>query len=311
MTAQSVSDPVTVSNPPKAPTNLTAAYQAGPQVLLTWTDNANNETGFVIQRCEGTGCTNFATIANPGPLTGAGSVTFIDTSVTVGLTYRYQVAATNAVGTSAYSNIVQVGTFVPPAVPTNVTATFQAGTGATTWLPPRVLLSWTDNANNETGFLIERATNGGAFAPLATAAANATTFVDTTIRLPGTLHSYRVAANAATGPSAWSTPAATVTTPNFPAAPTIATIVGNRQGNSPNDRVTLTWNNVAGETGYTLQRSTNANFTAGLVTTNLGANATSYTTDNVPRNTTFYFRIRAYNAVSPSAWSPVRSVLTP
>ena len=79
-------------------------------------------------------------------------------------------------------------------------------------------------------------------------------------------------------------------------------------GNGPNDRVTLTWTNVAGETGYTVQRATNATFTAGLVTINLGANATSYTTDNVPRNTTFYFRVRAFNAVSPSAWSTVRSV---
>ncbi len=46
--------------PPATPTVLTAVYQPGPQVLLTWTDNATTETGFVVQRCTGAGCTSFA-----------------------------------------------------------------------------------------------------------------------------------------------------------------------------------------------------------------------------------------------------------
>ncbi len=40
-----------VATAPAAPTNLTATAQAGPQVSLTWRDNANNETGFVVERC--------------------------------------------------------------------------------------------------------------------------------------------------------------------------------------------------------------------------------------------------------------------
>ena len=38
MTVQSVSDPKVVLNPPAGPTDLTAAFQAGPQVALSWTD---------------------------------------------------------------------------------------------------------------------------------------------------------------------------------------------------------------------------------------------------------------------------------
>ena len=33
---------------------------------LAWTDNANNETGFRIERCTGSGCTNFVTVATTG-----------------------------------------------------------------------------------------------------------------------------------------------------------------------------------------------------------------------------------------------------
>ncbi len=47
--------PVVVGTPtatiPLNPTLLTTTVQAGPQVRLTWRDNATNETGFVVERC--------------------------------------------------------------------------------------------------------------------------------------------------------------------------------------------------------------------------------------------------------------------
>ena len=36
------------------------------QINLTWSDNAANETGFVIERCQGAGCSNFAAIVTVG-----------------------------------------------------------------------------------------------------------------------------------------------------------------------------------------------------------------------------------------------------
>ena len=57
-----------IATAPAAPTNLTATAQAGPQVSLTWRDNANNETGFMVERCSfvspATTCSNFAQIAS-------------------------------------------------------------------------------------------------------------------------------------------------------------------------------------------------------------------------------------------------------
>ena len=90
---------------PADPTLLTATVQAGPQVSLTWRDNATNETGFAVERCTGAParCTNFAQIAAPGPRNDTGNVTYVDTTVTAGNTYRYQVWAVNAVGRSASS----------------------------------------------------------------------------------------------------------------------------------------------------------------------------------------------------------------
>ena len=58
---------------PSAPTGLGAAILAGPQVSLTWTDNATDETGFVVERCTGANCAGFAQIATVGPRASTGS----------------------------------------------------------------------------------------------------------------------------------------------------------------------------------------------------------------------------------------------
>ena len=94
---------------------------------LTWRDNANNETGFVVERCSlvapATTCTNFAQIALPGPRNNTGNVTYIDTTVTAGNSYLYRVAAFNAGGHVSLLRRSQPPWSVPaiPAAPTNFT----------------------------------------------------------------------------------------------------------------------------------------------------------------------------------------------
>ena len=76
------------------------------QINLTWTDNATNETGFHIERCKGSTCTNFTRIAT----VGANVTTYSNTKLTANTTYRYRVQAYNASGNSGYSNIAKATT---------------------------------------------------------------------------------------------------------------------------------------------------------------------------------------------------------
>lgn len=76
------------------------------QVNLSWVDNANNEQGFRIERCQNNNCSNFVQIAQ----VGANVTTFSNTGLSGNKTYRYRVRAFNATGNSAYSNIVTVKT---------------------------------------------------------------------------------------------------------------------------------------------------------------------------------------------------------
>jgi hypothetical protein len=91
---------------PATPSNLTATAVSRTQINLTWADNANNESGFKIERCSGAGCTSFAQIAT----VGANVTTFSSTGLTRNKTYTYRVRAHNAGGNSAYSNTASAKT---------------------------------------------------------------------------------------------------------------------------------------------------------------------------------------------------------
>ena len=60
-------------------------------------------------------------------------------------------------GTSGYSNTAQAVVPAQPAAPSNLVA----ANGANQGNQRRVVLTWTDNANNETGFTVQRATDAG------------------------------------------------------------------------------------------------------------------------------------------------------
>jgi predicted phage tail protein len=99
--------------PPAPPSGLAAMNgPSGPRASrktyldLSWTDNSTEETSFVLERCQGAGCTNFGVRAT----LAANTVTYRDTNLPRGTTYRYRVKASNGSGDSGYSNIVTATT---------------------------------------------------------------------------------------------------------------------------------------------------------------------------------------------------------
>jgi hypothetical protein len=82
------------------PTNLTAtANNTSLQVVLSWTDNANNETAYTVERATGTG--TYAAIAN----LAANANSYTNTGLATGNTYSYRVRATTSTANSDYSNV--------------------------------------------------------------------------------------------------------------------------------------------------------------------------------------------------------------
>ena len=92
--------------PPNAPSNLTVTGTGRNYVNLRWQDNSTNETSFELERCQGSGCTNFALIAT----LGANTTSYTDSGLVRKTTYRYRIRARNSAGASAYSNEVTATT---------------------------------------------------------------------------------------------------------------------------------------------------------------------------------------------------------
>ena len=280
---------------------------ASKTVNLTWTDKSANETNFVVYR----GISLAGPWTTPLVSLNKNTTSYSDLIGNTNQVYFYKVVATNTVGDtetlgfptittqSLDSNIITVGTPASnaPAAPTNLTGVIQAG--------PKNLLSWTDNATNETGFLIQRSVNGAPETLLTTMNANNKTgkvsFLDSNVT-PGNTYAYRVDSINSSGTSTY-TNTVTLVIPSLPLAPTTltatASVVDRR-----NAKVKLTWNDRSNnETGFTIDRSTDPTFTGrNLVSVLVNANTTTYTTGNLSRNTRYYFRIRANGAAGSTAW---------
>ncbi|MFL1011704.1 LamG-like jellyroll fold domain-containing protein [Flavisericum labens] len=77
-------------------------------------------------------------------------------------------------------------------------------------------INWTDNADNEDNYVVERSTDGSSFTEIAQVGANVTTFNDSNLA-PNTQYYYRIKAINSTDASAYIT--ASIVTPAVPSAP--------------------------------------------------------------------------------------------
>jgi len=96
-------DPSTT--PPLAPSNLVATAFSKSQISLSWI-NSGSQDGVKIERCAGSGCTNFSEIA---VLTGSATF-YTNAGLAAGTTYRYRLRAYNSAGYSPYSTIAAAKT---------------------------------------------------------------------------------------------------------------------------------------------------------------------------------------------------------
>ncbi|MBX3173688.1 MAG: fibronectin type III domain-containing protein [Gemmatimonadaceae bacterium] len=273
---------------PLAPSALGATVASGTQVDLTWTDNSDNETGFIIERCLGTTCT-------PAPVdtVPANTVAYSDDALTQDNNYRWRVRALNAVGTSNATAVVAANTF-GPAAPT--------GLAATTVSVTQIDLAWNDIATNETGYEVERCAGAGCdtFTNIATLPAGATSYSNTTGIVYNQTYRYRVRAINNVMASAYSTEEEANTIPPATATGVTATTVSGT-------RIDLSWtDNATTETGYRIERCTGAGCTTGFAqVADVASNVTSFQDTGVTFGNDYGYRIRAFNAVVSTATSTI------
>ena len=219
--------------------------------------------------------------------------TYYGTPTTAG-TYNFTVQALNVApaDTQAITHVVVSAT---PGAPVSL--------GATAVSASQINLAWTDTAGNETGFKIERSTDGVNFTEITTVGANVTAYSNTGLNA-STQYTYRVRAYNVAGDSAYSNTSAATTQSGAPAAPTSlsAATVSSSQ-------INLTWtDNNGNEDGTRIERSPDGVNFAQIAS--VGANITAYSNTGLAGGATYTYRVRAYNAGGDSPYSNTASATT-
>jgi len=278
---------------PTAPTNVLVSPVSSAQMSVSWTASTDNVgvTGYLVERCQGAGCSTFTQV---GTTTG---VFIYDSGLATATSYTYRVRAQDASSNlSAYSATVSATTSSTPdtqapTTPSNLVATAVSGT--------QINLTWSGSFDNLSvpTYRVERCQGAGCSTFTQVGTPTSPGFTDTGLS-PSTSYTYRVRAlDGVPNLSAYSATASATTQaaadPQPPTAPTNLTATP-----ASTTQINLSWtastDNVA-VTGYRVERCQ-------------GTGCSTYTQVGTPTGTTFNdvgltaatsytYRVRAQDAV--------------
>ncbi len=276
-------NPAATFNGLAAPANLAVAVGTGTGtgLNLSWSDVAG-ETGFAVDRSSDG--VNFAQVGT----TAAGVLTYSDNNLAGSMRYFYRVHALNASGQSVPSTVAS-GINRPSAVTNMWTESISA---------TNIVVNWRDTSG-ETGYRIERSTDNVTFTQIATVGANVPAYNNTGL-VANTVYYYRVTPMTAQGDSVSAT---------ISASTRLAAVTGTSFTARNPTSLSLQWTDIAGETTYRIERSTDGTTYSALAT--VGQNVTTYTDSTVTPLTEYYYRVVGVNALTESASATAIFTATP
>lgn len=276
--------PASAATVPAAPSAVTATHLNG-AATIRWTDNATDETGFVVERCFGGGCTSFGQIGT----VGAGVTSFVDAFDTA-TANRYRVRAVNAAGSSAPSDVAELILFSTGDVTARMTATATAGTAP---------LTVTFDGSASSGLNGPIANYAWSFGDGGTASGAVVTH---TFATPGTFAT-SLEVTGSVFPSTNATAVnVTVSVPPLAVATDLTATTPAR------NRVALAWTNPASSaTALTVERCSGSTCTRFTRLATVATTATAYVDTTSKRGTTYRYRLAATNGTA-TVWSNVVTV---
>jgi parallel beta-helix repeat protein len=282
--------------PPNAPSSLRTTNVGTRDISLRWNDNSDNEEKFLLERSNISG-NEFSVIVT----LGANQTSYTDNSLEPLKTYYYRIRAYSQHGYSTYSNELSVTTSAlqPPATPTNLSASDITKNS--------LLLKWEDNASNEEGFRIHRSLiSESEFTQVGSVGANILEYADSGLD-PYTTYYYRIRAYNGDGESGNSNELE-ITTLQLqpPAAPT------NLESAFISHNLTrLEWtDNSNNESGFQIFRTSVADSINYQLIHTTNQNISTYTDSLLLSDTTYLYRIRAFNDDGISGYTNILSVTT-
>jgi regulation of enolase protein 1 (concanavalin A-like superfamily) len=262
--------PAPTVNSLPAPSGFALTRGDGSDLAISWTDGAG-ETGYRVERS--TDGVNYSTATT----TAANVTSYADTNLFGSLRYYYRVRAVDASGVStptAVKNIVN-----RPNAVTNFKVT---SLNTTT-----TVLNWRDT-HGESGYRIESSADGVTFTTLGTVGTNVPSYTHSGLTT-NTKLTYRVVPTSSLGDGE---------ALEVDGSTRLAKVGGLAFTNVASTSITFKWTNIAGETNYRLERSTDGTTFTTLAT--VGADVTTYTDTTVTAANDYYYRLVGTNPLTES-----------
>ncbi|NLP12435.1 T9SS type A sorting domain-containing protein [bacterium] len=280
---------------PLYPIQLSLVEMTREQVVLSWQDRSDNETGFYIFRSD--------SIAGRFRLydsLSANANRFADRRAIPGASHWYRVAAFNNTGRSAWSREIRVDVpLAPPRPPELAGPADQSQTAA-----GAVQLSWM--AVPGAGSYHLQLAADAAFSVLLTDESGLTGTEKNLGSLKlNTVYFWHVRAVNDAGPGAWSETWQFITSSAHVLAPERPMLYQPFDGAAYQPlTLTLAWLTADRAESYQVQVAMEAGFTNPVIDRSAIA-ADSLKLENLAFNTTFYWRVRGHNNIGFSPWSDV------
>jgi len=291
--------------PPSAPGSLSATAASASRINVAWTSASDNVgvTGYRVERCQGSGCSNFAQVA-----TTTTALTYNNTGLANGATYSYRIRATDAAGNlGPYSAIATASTFDTQA------PTAPGSPSSSAISSSQIRVTWTASTDNGgvTVYRIERCqgNNCNNFAEVGT---SSSTNFDSSGLTSSTTYRHRVrAADAAGNFSSYSATVSATTfsgpdtqPPSTPSSLSATAISGSQ--------INLAWSGATDNVGVTMYLMERCQGAGCTTFAEIGASSTtSYNNTGLAIATTYRYRVRATDAAGNlGGYSPVAAAAT-
>jgi fibronectin type 3 domain-containing protein len=184
---------------------------------------------------------------------------------------------------------------VGPAMVTEVSATAVSSTS--------IAVSW-NSVSGATGYRIYRSTTAiGTYIQTGTVPSSVITYTNTGLTADTTYY-YKVSAYNSDGESAQSDAVSATTNAFIPGIPGGVSVIA-----ASSTSITVSWNSVSVAAGYRIYRSTTANGTYTQVGA-VSSPATTYTNTDLTHDTTYYYKVSAFNSAGESAQSAYDNTTT-
>lgn len=273
------------TTPPTTPSGLKVISAQGTSVTIGW-DYSPNAMAYNIYRAK-----------NPSMefewINSTPAVTYADYNLEENTTYYYRIAAYNPFGESPVTAYIDVTTGAEEENPLYAPSGLNVGSATSSSLT----VSW-NSVSGATGYrLYSSASSGGTYVQVG-GNLTSTSYVNSGLSSDTTYY-YKVRAfddNGESELSSWSSGTTLSEGGSAPGTPT-----GISVGSATSTSLTVSWNSASGATGYRLYRSASAGGTYTQVGGDL--TSTSYVNTGLASDTTYYYKVRAFNTSGESSMS--------